>query len=154
MKYHLAQVNVSYSRAPIHDPIMADFVAELDKINQLAERSNGFVWRHISDSRDPAQREFDDPLILFNMSVWESIEALKDYSYRTGHAPVFARRKDWFVDWKEKMGYPSFALWWIPAGTLPSVGEGKAKLIRLGEIGPSLEAFTFKSPFVPNEEPQ
>jgi heme-degrading monooxygenase HmoA len=147
VSYHLAQVNVSYSKAPIDDPIMAEFVAKLDEINQLAERSPGFIWRHISDSRDPAQREYDDPLILFNMSVWESIEALRDYTYRTDHAPVFAHRKDWFIDWKENMGYPSYALWWIPAGTLPTVEEAKAKLIRLGEIGPSSEAFTFKSPF-------
>src|SRR5690242_13056881 len=81
--YHLAQANVAYAIAPADDPRLAEYMARLDEINQLADGSPGFVWRYLTDSRDPAQREFADPLVLFNMSVWESIDALHAYTYRT-----------------------------------------------------------------------
>jgi len=95
MAFHLAQVNIAYSRAPQDDPLLADFVAQLDAINQLADVSPGFVWRYLSDSRDPAQREFSDPRVLFNMSVWDSLEALHAFTYRSNHGKVFAARKKW-----------------------------------------------------------
>src|SRR4051794_34433322 len=98
MLYHLAQANVAYAIAPAADPRMADYIARLDEMNQLAEGSPGFVWRYLTDSRDPDQREFQDPLVLFNMSVWESIEALHTFTYRTAHAEVYAGRRKWFVE--------------------------------------------------------
>ena len=102
--YHLAQANVAYGLAPADDPRLADYIARLDEMNQLADRSPGFVWRYLTDSRDPSQREFTDPLVLFNMSVWESLEALHTYTYRTAHAEVYAGRKRWFVDQKAVVG--------------------------------------------------
>jgi len=144
---HLAQANIAYLRAQKDDPLLADYMAELDRINRLADASPGFVWRHFSDTRDPAQREFADVLVLWNMSVWESVEALHAYTYRSGHAAMYAQRKKWFTDVTVRTGLPSFALWWIEAGRLPTVEEGKAKLRLLGERGPTAEAFTFKRPF-------
>lgn len=147
MRFHIAQANVSYSIAPIRDPAMREFVDRLDEINRLAEQGPGFVWRYVSDSRSDADREFEDPLILFNMTVWESIEALHAFTYRTAHAPVFAARKRWFVEWGRRNGHPSYVLWWIEAETRPDAEEGKRRLRRLGEQGPSPEAFTFKASF-------
>jgi heme-degrading monooxygenase HmoA len=136
---------------------MADFNARLDEINALAERSPGFVWRYITDSRDRTQRELADPRVLFNMSVWESAEALHAYAYKTQHGKVFAARKKWFADWKHHVaslpelgeGAPFLALWWIRAGQVPTPQQAIEKLRLLGAKGPHAQAFTFKRMFTP-----
>ncbi len=147
--YHLAQANVAYAIAPHDDPRMAEYMARLDEINQLAEASAGFVWRYLTDSRDPAQREFADPRVLFNMSVWESIDALHAYTYRTVHAEVYASRKRWFIDEKAVVGGHALAMWWIPRGERPTVADAQARLAHITEHGPSERAFTFKRRFAP-----
>src|SRR5690349_8734195 len=147
--YQLAQANVAYAIAPHDDPRMADYMARLDEINTLAERSPGFVWRYLTDSRDPAQREFTDPYVLFNMSVWESIDALHAYTYRTAHSQVYAQRKRWFVDEKAVVGGHALAMWWIPAGQRPTVADAKERLAAITANGPSEHAFTFKQRFPP-----
>jgi heme-degrading monooxygenase HmoA len=159
--FHLAQVNVAYARGDENDPVMAEFIARLDEINALAERSPGFVWRYVSDTRDPSQRELQDPRVLFNMSVWESVEALHAFTYRTQHAKVFAARKKWFDEWKERVGslgelgegVPFLALWWLPAGQLPSAADGLERLRRLAAKGPHAQAFTFKRMFTAQGAP-
>jgi hypothetical protein len=149
VSYHLAQANVAYAIAPADDPRLADYVARLDEINRLADHAPGFVWRYLTDSRDPSQREFSDPLVLFNMSVWDSIDALHAYTYRTAHAEVYAARKKWFVDTKAVVGGHALAMWWIPCGELPTVADGQARLALITEHGPSERAFTFKQRFSP-----
>lgn len=149
MRHHLAQANVAYLIAPSHDPRLADYMARLDEINGLADVSPGFVWRYRTDSRDPAQREFPDPLVLFNMSVWESIESLHAYTYRTAHSEVYAARKRWFVDTRSVVGGHALAMWWVPQGTQPTVAEAKDRLELITAIGPSERAFTFKQRFAP-----
>lgn len=149
MKYQLAQANVAYALADHDDPRLADFIARLDEMNTLADRSPGFVWRHISDSRDPNQREFDDPRVLFNMSVWESIEALHAYTYKTAHAEVYAARKRWFGGPLAVVGGHALAMWWVPEGTRPTVEDAKARLKSIVDKGPTAEAFDFKTRFPP-----
>jgi len=160
-RWHLAQVNVAYALGAENDPVMAGFNAQLDEINALAERSPGFVWRYITDSRDPKQRELADPRVLFNMSVWESVEALHAYAYKSAHGKVFAARKKWFADWKDHVatlpelgeGAPFAALWWLPAGELPTPQQGIERLRVLGARGPCAQAFTFKQMFSPQGDP-
>jgi heme-degrading monooxygenase HmoA len=147
--YHLAQANVAYGIAPADDPRMADYITRLDEMNELADRAPGFLWRYLTDSRDPAQREFPDPLVLFNMSVWESIDALHAYTYRTPHKEVYAGRKTWFVDEKAVIGGHALAMWWIPAGELPTVSDAKQRLDLITAQGPTERAFTFKQRFAP-----
>src|SRR3954470_4081423 len=96
--FHLAQANVAYAIAPADSPLMAEYIARLDEMNALADASPGFVWRYLTDTRDPTQRELGDPNVLFNMSVWESIDALHKYTYRTAHSEVYAGRRKWFAD--------------------------------------------------------
>jgi heme-degrading monooxygenase HmoA len=139
--YHLAQANVAYGIAPADDPRMADYITRLDEMNELADRAPGFLWRYLTDSRDPAQREFPDPLVLFNMSVWESIDALHAYTYRTPHKEVYAGRKTWFVDEKAVIGGHALAMWWIPAGELPTVSDAKQRLDLITAQGPTERAF-------------
>lgn len=159
--WHLAQVNVAYALGDEDDPVMADFMSQLDEMNALAERSPGFVWRYMTDSRDPAQRELSDRRVLFNMSVWESVDALHAYAYRSAHAKVFAARRKWFADWQQHVGAlpelgvgaPFLALWWIPLGDVPTPRQGIEKLRLLGAKGPHAQAFTFKRMFTPQGEP-
>jgi hypothetical protein len=160
-RWQLAQVNVAYALGGPDDPVMADFMAQLDEINALAERSPGFVWRYVTDSRDPGQRELADPRVLFNMSVWDSVESLHAYAYKTQHGNVFAARKKWFGEWKQHVaalpelgeGAPFLALWWLPAGEVPTPQQGLEKLRLLGARGPHPQAFTFKRMFTPQGGP-
>jgi hypothetical protein len=143
---HLAQVNIARARAPLDGPEMAGFVARIDEINALADGSPGFVWRHPSGTGDATYlRPYDDDRILFNLSVWRSVEDLRAYVYRSVHTEVMRRRQEWF----EKFDGAYVALWWIPPGQTPSIDEAKARLAHLDRHGPTTTAFTFKTPFPP-----
>jgi hypothetical protein len=144
--WHLTQVNIARMVAPLDSPVMAGFVARLDELNQLADRSPGFVWRFQSDSGNATYlRPYDDDRIIFNLSVWESADHLKAYVYRTAHADMIRQRAQWF----ESSDQSPLALWWIPAGTLPTVDEAKARLAHLRQHGPSAHAFGFRQVFPP-----
>ncbi len=138
--HQLAQINIARLIAPIDDPQIVEFVLQLDHINQLADNSAGFIWRLKSEQGNATDLAYnDDPFIIVNMSVWESIEALKDFTYRSQHLNVFRDRKKWF----EKMAKPHYCLWWIPAGHTPTVEEGKMRLEMYQKLGSTPEAFWF-----------
>ena len=144
--YQLAQLNVALMRAPLDDPVMSGFVDQLEYINSVADRTEGFVWRLQTEDGDAtAIRAFDEERILVNMSVWESLESLHDYVYRSDHLAPLRDRKEWF----ERFEGPPLVLWWIPAGHVPTVDEGKERLEHLGRHGPTPQAFTFKTWFPP-----
>lgn len=144
MDYHLAQINIGRLVAPIDDPQIAGFVAQLDPINALAEKSPGFVWRLKSDSGNATGIAYnDDPFVIVNMSVWESVAALRDYVYRSQHTGVLKDRANWF----EKMEKPHYCLWWIPAGHAPTVAEGRARLEHYQLHGPTQHSFWFSKLF-------
>ena len=141
--WQLAQLNVGRPLAPVDSPRLADFVAQLDEINALAEVSPGFVWRLVGDGGNATDLRTDhDPSLLVNMSVWASAEQLFDFVYRTAHTRVMARRREWF----EKIEVFQ-VLWWVPAGHQPTVGEAMDRLAHLRAHGPSPTAFTFKQRF-------
>ena len=149
MNFHLAQINTGRLIAPIDDPRIADFVAQLDPINALAERSPGFVWRLQSDSGNAMDIPYsDDPREAVNMSVWESIETLRDYVYRSRHLEVFRDRARWF----EKSDLPTYCLWWAPAGHIPTVAEGRERLIHYQKHGPTPFSFWFSRTYPIPEE--
>ncbi len=146
--FHIAQVNIARMLGPIDSAVMADFVAQLDRINAVAERSPGFVWRLKTEDGDAtAIRPYDDDMIIVNMSVWESPAALHDYVYRSSHVEVMRRRREWF----SRLSDAFMALWWVPAGHLPTVAEAVSRLDRLRAEGPSPHAFTFRQQFPPPE---
>jgi len=146
LTHNLAQINIGRMRAPLASPVMADFVAQLDAINALADGSPGFVWRLTGEGNDATSlRPFDDDFIIVNMSVWESLEDLRTYVYKSAHAAVMRRRREWF----EQFGSTYVALWWVDAGHLPTVGEAKQRLAHLEAHGPTAHVFTFKQPFAP-----
>ena len=142
--YHLAQYNLARMVAPLDDPVMTDFVANLVRINTLADRSPGFVWRHQTPDGDSTSiRVRGDDRILINFSVWESIESLHEYTFRSDHLEVYRRRRDWI----EPPAEAYLVLWWVPAGHIPSVEEADERLDHLRAHGPSAYAFTFKQRF-------
>jgi hypothetical protein len=142
---HLAQVNIATLRFPLHGPELAGFVAELEPVNALADASPGFVWRLQTEDGDAtAIRPFADDRIMVNLSVWESFEALRAFVYATRHLEVMRHRRRWF----SRMADPYLALWWVPAGTVPTVAEAKRRLELLARHGPGPDAFTFRAPFL------
>jgi len=129
----------------IDAPELAEFVARLDDVNALADGCPGFVWRLQTEDGDATAIDYFGPEYLVNMSVWEDVESLHNYIYRTAHNEVMARRKEWF----ERMLEVYSVLWWIPAGTIPTIAEADQRLQNLRQNGPTAEAFTFKKLFAP-----
>ncbi|MDX2215161.1 MAG: DUF3291 domain-containing protein [Oculatellaceae cyanobacterium bins.114] len=151
-QYHLAQVNIALMRSPLSDPLMEEFVASLDEINALADGSPGFVWRLQTDQGNATDlRPYEDDRILFNLSVWESLEQLQAYVYKSAHGEIMRKRRQWF----EQFEGMYFALWWVEAEHIPSVIEAKQRLDYLNEQGVSRWAFNFKHPFPsPDQAPE
>jgi len=148
MTYHIAQVNIAEMLAPIDSETMAGFVARLDEINALAEGTPGFVWRLKGDDNNAtALRVFDNHAIIINMSVWESIEALYQFTYYSDHVAVYRQRAQWFT----KPVNHIMALWWVPAGHIPTPQEAKEKIAYLNAHGATPLAFTFKQRFTVEE---
>jgi hypothetical protein len=148
--FQLAQVNIGRALGEMTDPVMAEFVANLPAINALADQSPGFVWRLQTDDGDAtAVRPFADARILINLSVWSDLAALRAYVYRSAHATVMKRRREWF----ERFDRIYVTLWWVPAGHRPPVAEAVARLAHLEQHGPTAFAFTFAQPFAAEPGP-
>jgi hypothetical protein len=141
MIHHLAQVNIAIAKYSYDDPRFAGFVDNLDRIYKLAEVTAGFIWRHVSINDDAeAKAAFSEDDLIFNMSVWESKEALRDFVYMSEHVDILRQRGEWFVP----QNRPIMALWWQPAGTIPTIVEAKHRLDRLAQAGSTEDAFTFR----------
>jgi len=146
-RFHLAQVNIALPREPLDTPLLADFVAALAPVNAAAEASPGFVWRLATEDGDAtAVRAFGDERLIVNLSVWESLDALRAFVYsHREHLAALRRRREWF----ERLGDSSVVLWWVPAGHRPSVDEAEQRLAALRSNGPAPEAFSFRESFAP-----
>ncbi|WP_436848634.1 DUF3291 domain-containing protein [Streptomyces asoensis] len=145
---HLAQLNVATLRHPLDDPRVAPFVEMLDPVNAAADGSPGFVWRLVEEGAEDATglRPAGEDVIV-NLTVWQTQEALWDFTYRSGHLEVMRRRREWF----ERHVEAHLVLWWIPAGHRPTVGEALERLADLRAHGPSPRAFTFSSAYTAAE---
>ncbi|MER5352718.1 DUF3291 domain-containing protein [Kitasatospora sp. NPDC002551] len=141
---HLAQLNVATLSHPIDDPRIAPFVEQLDPVNAAAEAAPGFVWRLVEDgAADATGLRPAGENVIVNLSVWQSPEALWDFTYRSGHLDVVRRRREWF----ERHVQAHLVLWWVPAGHRPGVEEALERLADLRANGPSPRAFTFASAY-------
>lgn len=143
--YELAQLNIAWMKGPLDSPLLADFVANLDRINALADRSPGFVWRLETEEGDATALRPLGEDILVNMSVWKDLESLHAFVYKSSHAKIMRRRKEWFHRMKEAYT----VLWWVPAGHRPDIPEAKRKLDALRARGAHADAFTFRQAFPP-----
>ncbi len=131
--YELAQLNIALMKEPLESPRMADFVANLDRINALAESSPGFVWRLQTEEGDATALRPLGEDTLVNVSVWRDVESLNKYVYGSAHVEIMRRRKEWF----ERMREAWVVLWWVPRGHRPKVSEAIAKLELLRAKGPT-----------------
>jgi len=142
-RYHLAQLNIASMKEPLESPGMADFVANLERINALAEASPGYVWRLQDEAGDAtAMRPFGEE-VLVNLSVWQDVESLGDFVYKSAHTEILKRRHEWF----SRMGEAHMVLWWVPAGHLPDIHEAAERLRLVRERGSTAEAFSFRERF-------
>lgn len=145
-RWQLAQVNVGTLVGPEGDPRVQRFFDQLDAVNAIAEATPGFVWRLKGNGNNATDiNPTPDARFVLNISVWESVEALMAFAYRSGHAGVLAERTAWF----EPHATQHMALWWVPAGTQPGMEAGLARLWLLDRYGPTPEAFTFRTRFGP-----
>ena len=151
VQWQLAQVNIGRARGAITDPVMQGFVARLEEINALAERTPGFVWRLQTEDGDAtAFRPYpNDDGILINLSVWSDLGSLREYVFRSLHAEVMRQRREWF----ERFEGVYAALWWVPVGHRPSLQEAVGRIAHLDAQGPTAYAFTFAQSFDPQGRP-
>ena len=146
----LAQLNIGIIRGPMDSPLMAQFVANLERINQLAEGAPGFLWRLKTEAGDAtAIRPFADERMLVNMSVWRDAEQLRRFVYQSAHLEIMRRRREWF----ERMAEAYLVLWWVPRGHRPTVAEAIERLGALRRHGPHARAFNFRALFPPPDAP-
>jgi len=154
MSYLLAQVNIGRLLAAVDSQVLAGFMAALDPVNAAADAAPGFVWRlQTEEGNATAVRAFewdagDSAGVIMNMSVWASVEALAAFVYSAEHRTVLRRRREWF----ESMTQAYTALWWIPAGTVPTVADAEAKVRYLRAHGPTPPAFSLSVHFPPPDD--
>ena len=140
----LAELNIATALAPLDSPKLAEFVDNLERVNELAEQCDGFVWRLKDESGNATDiQAFDNPNIIVNLSVWRSVDALKHCMFKTDHIKFFKKKTLWF----EKPKQATYVLWWIDESHIPSIDEGIAKLQLLREHGDHQDAFSFKRIF-------
>lgn len=143
--YQLAQINIGrMAGQDINDPIMKEFVDNLDAINQLAEQSEGFIWRLKDESNNASSfNPYHDDRVIINMSVWKDLPSLEAFTFKSLHTDFLKRRKEWFT----AFGKPYIAMWWIQAGEIPSIEAAVERLDYLQNHGPSEYAFNFRKKF-------
>ncbi len=142
--HQLAEFNIATMRFPLEDQRMRDFTESLNSVNAIADASPGFVWRLQSDEGDATSiRLNDDASLLLNLSVWESLDALRAFYLDAPHGQYLRRRAEWF----EHARQPYVALWWVPSGHRPSAEEADKRLSMLREDGPTEGSFDFSHPF-------
>jgi hypothetical protein len=148
--FELAQLNIAIMKEPLESPSMSDFVANLERINALAESSAGYLWRMQTEEGDATAVRPMGENTLVNMSVWRDVESLNKYVYGSAHVEIMRRRKEWFERMKEAYA----VLWWVPRGHRPAISEAITRLELLRKSGPTKEAFTFRHAFLPPDAPQ
>ncbi|CAK3898158.1 hypothetical protein BCV39_19365 [Vibrio sp. 10N.286.55.E10] len=147
----LAQLNIALAKYPLDAPEIKEFVDNLELVNGIAESSEGFVWRLKDESGDATNiQAFDDPNMIVNMSVWDSVDSLKNFMFRTHHRDFMRRKGDWF----HRLPEDTYVLWWIEEDRIPTLEEAIERLEHLREIGDTPYAFTFKTNFTKSEAPK
>jgi hypothetical protein len=149
LTHHVAQINIARARFPLDDPRMADFTDNLARINGLGAETPGFVWQLINeDGNSTSFSVFGDAANIVNYTVWKTIDALYDFAYKSEHVEYFRRRREWL---EPIPGIPALALWWIPAGHIPTLEEAETRLLHLRDHGPTPLAFSFKQRYTVDE---
>ena len=139
--WNLAQVNIARLKAPIGDPLVAPFIDALDRVNAVAERMDGFVWRHVDESGNATDTQVQrDPLVIYNASTWRDVPSLERFVWGTIHARFYERREEWF----DALGTMHFAMWWVPPAETFTPAEAMDRLAHLDAHGPGQRAFGWR----------
>ncbi|MEZ2414772.1 DUF3291 domain-containing protein [Muriicola sp. E247] len=146
MNYYFAQVNIAKARYPLEDPKMADFVNNTTRINVIAEKSPGFIWRWVEEPDSDAAEVFGDPALVVNMSIWESREALMEFTYHSPHVEIYKRKNEWF----EKLNSAHMVCFYTKEKEI-TLQEAKRHLDHLNKMGETPLAFSFRSSFSAND---
>ena len=138
--------NIATAKFDDDDPRLAEFIDNLDRLNTLGDESPGSVWRFQSESGTSVDvKAYDNPRILLNLTVWDDVESLWNYVYKTDHVEFLRRRTEWF----EVESQPFTVMWWVPEGHQPTPAEGMERLEHLRANGPSPYAFSFRANYDP-----
>ncbi|MEX3073281.1 DUF3291 domain-containing protein [Vibrio alginolyticus] len=144
----LAQLNIALAKYSLDAPEIKEFVDNLELVNGIAENSDGFVWRLKDESGDATNiKAFDDPNMIVNMSVWESVDSLKNFMFRTHHRDFMRRKGEWF----HRLAEDNYVLWWVEDGHIPTLNEALERLEHLRNNGDTPYSFTFKTNFTAAE---
>ena len=135
---HLAQLNVGRAAHDLDSPEMAEFMGNLDRVNAIAERSPGFVWRMQDEAGNATGiKPTDDPRFITNLSVWADFESFEQFVWNTLHKQFYRRKAEWF----EPLGRPHFVMWFVEDGVRPALDDALARLADLTRNGPTDGAF-------------
>jgi hypothetical protein len=139
---HIAHFNVARLLHHPSDPRVHEFTSNTQRVNAVAERSPGFVWR-LSDAAATVtdsggyQAVAGDPRLAVSMSVWTGLEAFRFFVHKTVHGGFLRRREAWFEPWEG----PNYVIWPVAEGVIPDLAEGWRRLDLLKQNGPSAEAY-------------
>jgi Domain of unknown function (DUF3291) len=148
--HHLAEVNVARMLAPLDDPLLRDFVAAVGPVERLAAAGAGFVWRLADEGGHGVCVQPDDGgPVLVNVTLWQDYDSLHVFTYRSAHAEYLKRRSRWFAPTPQ----PSTALWWVAAGSRPTLDDALRRLTLLRTYGPTPKAFSLRRRFDPQGRP-
>jgi hypothetical protein len=135
---HLAQLNISVWKIDDTSPEAAPFNDNVERMNGLAERSRGFVWRLLDEGRDENGRNLiGGPETLMTLSVWESPADLEAFAFNTVHRKIYERKAEWF----HRLQSNHLVLWWVEEGTRPTIADAKVRLDHINAHGSTDFAF-------------
>ena len=134
----LAELNIAMPKFHLDDPRIADFMHNLERVNRLAERMPGFVWRFVEEPEGhPEHQPIPWDTQIVNLSVWERPEDLEHFVWNTLHKTFYDRKAEWF----EAMEAHHFVMWEVPEGHHPTLLEAKERLDHLDAHGNTDFAF-------------
>jgi hypothetical protein len=81
--------------------------------------------------------------MIATLSLWQDVDAARQYVYNGLHRDALRRRTDWFT----RHEFPGYVLWWVSADRVPTWAEGARKLEALTDDGPTPSAFNFVTRF-------
>ena len=144
--YQIVQANYAQWKPGISESEVNEFISQIAGVHAQAESAKGYVWRYVDDP-DPKyiDRLFGMDGLVFNMSVWESIEDLKAFTFKNLHNDVMRERSKWFVS----LPFTTSIMWWVQKGNIPTAEEAHEKFEIIEAKGPSYEVFTFGKLYYP-----
>ncbi len=135
---HLAEINIARLTHAIDHPAVAEFADNLDRVNGIAERMDGFIWRYVDASGNATDTQIgEDPNVIINVSVWRDVAALEGFVWGTLHKQFYAKRDQWFT----AMDSMAFTMWWVEEGHCPTIAEATARLAHFNTHGATDHAF-------------